>query len=243
LAILPALLRAQSNFRPIKRQHIGNAENGDHVEVYRYATLADHFEAVTKPLNEAGLLLTQDIISARGGYHWIQTRLIHAASGEWLAGYLPVSAPVDDDPHVTGSRLTYGRRHALQILLGLAPQHDDDDGNVARAEGGAAKPKPAKKAKLASARPDDGPPWQADEPASAPPPSLPSAAKPSPNQVVPALLEGLAVAQDPGALWLDHEDFLRGLSEVQLEDLFDRYVGIVGDAPPAIDGLVYPEGI
>jgi len=68
LAILPALLRAQSNFRPIKRQHIGNAENGDHVEVYRYATLADHFEAVTKPLNEAGLLLTQDIISARGGY-------------------------------------------------------------------------------------------------------------------------------------------------------------------------------
>jgi hypothetical protein len=120
--VLPAILKAAAEFRPV---HFDAANT--HFKS-KYATLPAYLEAVRPALLANGLFLTQ----ATGGTGpvVIETRVTHAASGQWIASDYPVH-PIKSDPQAEGSALTYGRRYALASLLGLAA--DDDDGNAASA--------------------------------------------------------------------------------------------------------------
>jgi hypothetical protein len=105
----------------------------------KYASLSELADAILPAMNGAGITVLQpvatDDVSVR-----VTTMLLHE-SGQWLRSThtIPVSKR---DAQGYGSALTYARRQALQSLLTVAPQGEDDDGEgaVGRGGGGGAKP-------------------------------------------------------------------------------------------------------
>ncbi|NBR66818.1 MAG: ERF superfamily protein [Actinobacteria bacterium] len=92
----------------------------------KYADLAAVVEAIKKPLTDNGLSYLQGFGWDEHGALIVHTRLLHS-SGQWVESDLRVR-PVKDDPQGVGSAVSYGRRYALQSLVGLTA--DDDDGNA-----------------------------------------------------------------------------------------------------------------
>lgn len=95
----------------------------------KYADLAAVVEAIKKPLTDNGLSYLQGFGWDDQGALIVHTRLLHS-SGQWVESDLRVR-PVKDDPQGVGSAVSYGRRYALQSLVGLTA--DDDDGNASSA--------------------------------------------------------------------------------------------------------------
>jgi hypothetical protein len=58
----------------------------------------------------------------------LETKLVHAESGEWQSSLLVMPLP-KNDPQGYGSALTYARRYALSSMVGLVTE--DDDANAA----------------------------------------------------------------------------------------------------------------
>lgn len=257
--LLPALLSARKNFKPIRRGAEGVTADVDGTpNRYRYADLAGHLQAVEGALLEAGLLLEQDIERV-GSTYLMVTRLIHAASGQWRSGALPIRPPQTDDPHATGSLLTYMRRYGLATFLALAPV-DDDDGFTAtvaaKAEARAAKEEgsaPIRKARAPKviAAPEPGQKANAPEASPLAEPQVQEPPQPawmnSGHGIVMEVISRVGAARvngdDPAEVWKASADLLRHelVSKFLIEDGFDRYVALVGDVPPPIDGLVYPD--
>jgi len=121
-ALYTALLTAQRNMGPV----VKNASNPAFKT--KYANLDSVIDAITGPLNDAGLLLVQRFAVDQGGPVLV-TEVIHAASGQSLTSTVPVTCKDPADPQKMGGAITYYRRYSLLALLGLAPE--DDDGNAA----------------------------------------------------------------------------------------------------------------
>lgn len=225
-----ALLDARRKFGKVGRRSTAFTGQGDEREFYSYADLAAYLDAVDGPLMEAGLLLSQEIWMMQGsGTCFMQTRVDHVASGEWIASYLPMVAPTDRDPHVSGSRMTYARRHALGMTLGIAARHDDDDGGTASQS---ARTEKANR-KTRSAATEKAPPPETAV-STAPP-------APSPSERLASLYadlaKGFAAGGTPAAdeVWLAQSDFLKSLSGPLFDVAFDRFEGIVGTPPPEVE--------
>ena len=94
----------------------------------RYADLATVLKTVRPVLAKHGIALVQttDILD---GTLVLVTRLLWR--DEEILGRYPVQ-PVKNDPQGLGSAMTYARRYALQAIVGVAAD-DDDDGNAASA--------------------------------------------------------------------------------------------------------------
>ncbi len=117
-----ALAKAQSTFPPIKRDKVVTVKTktgGSYT--FAYAPLEAILEAVREPLASNGLAFVQAIDTDE-----LVTTLLHS-SGAFLEAHtrLPESA----DIQAFGSAITYLRRYALQAMLGIATE-EDDDGNV-----------------------------------------------------------------------------------------------------------------
>jgi hypothetical protein len=98
--------------------------------VYKYATLDAVISEVRDACVSAGLVLLQaPSLDHESGVVAIETRLVHAASGQWMACSSSCAANAGDAQSV-GSAQTYMRRYGLMALLGLAAE--DDDGQAAR---------------------------------------------------------------------------------------------------------------
>lgn len=125
-----ALVKAQADFGTVKRDKkvtVKTKTGGSYS--FAYAPLESILEAVRKPLADNGLVVVQMLDD--GG---LTTLLLHE-SGERLGG--TVGLPATDDIQGFGSAITYLRRYAIQALLGIAAE-EDDDGN--RASGHIAAP-------------------------------------------------------------------------------------------------------
>lgn len=92
----------------------------------KYSDLSEVWEAIRKPLTDAGLSVLQCPESINGEVI-IKTLLLHN-SGQFIETDLSLK-PVKTDPQGIGSCITYGRRYALQSIIGISPE--DDDGNKA----------------------------------------------------------------------------------------------------------------
>jgi len=94
---------------------------------YDYTPL-EHFISVIQPiLHQNGLILVQPLAVNDHGQTMIVTRLIHVKSGEELKSELPIYLPEDmgNKPMFAwGGSLTYGRRYAIKMLLGIEPDMD-----------------------------------------------------------------------------------------------------------------------
>lgn len=95
----------------------------------KYAGLTSTLDAVRPHLSSAGIALVQAPGMAEGGGIEVETRIVHADSGEWIA--CTVCVPVQkSDAQGYGSAITYARRYGLQSLCGIASDDDDDDGEA-----------------------------------------------------------------------------------------------------------------
>ena len=94
-----------------------------------YADLTSVIEACKKPLSDNGLAFTQIFFTAENGVTCLATYLLHV-SGQRIESMLPLLNV--KDAHSLGSAITYARRYALCSLLGIAPEGEDDDGNLAQ---------------------------------------------------------------------------------------------------------------
>src|SRR5215469_2838091 len=94
---------------------------------FRYASLSSGLDLVRKCLGQHEIATVQTTAIERdSGLIRLTTTLVHA-SGEWVSSDWPV-CPVSETaaPHRLGAALTYARRYALFILVGIAGEDDLD---------------------------------------------------------------------------------------------------------------------
>jgi hypothetical protein len=119
-----ALAKAQAEFGPITRDKkvIVKTKTGGQYE-FSYAPLDQILNTVRAPLAKNGLTVVQ-LIDTDG----LVTMLLHE-SGASLRGQTPL--PDTSDIQGFGSAITYLRRYAIQALLGIAAEEDDDANRAA----------------------------------------------------------------------------------------------------------------
>ncbi len=118
ITIHTAFAKAQSEFPKV------NKEASNPFFKNKYASLDNILEVILPILHSNGLYLTQSPVSNEKGIG-VHTAIVHADSGDSIEGefYLPLAK---QDPQGAGSALTYSRRYALQAMLGLNFEEDDD---------------------------------------------------------------------------------------------------------------------
>lgn len=131
--------KAQSEFPKV------NKEANNPFFKNKYASLDNILEVVLPILHKNGLYLTQGPVSDERGVG-VNTSVTHVVSGDSIENVftLPLAK---QDPQGAGSAITYARRYALQSILGLNFE-DDDDANVA-------SKKTVSKTSLADERPNE----------------------------------------------------------------------------------------
>lgn len=122
-ALAAALARAQTQFPVITRdkQVTVQTKTGGSYS-FKYAPLDSILDKVRAPLAANGLAIVQML--DEGG---LTTTLLHE-SGASLSGH--IAFPPTQDIQGLGSAVTYLRRYAIQAVLGIAAE-EDDDGNRA----------------------------------------------------------------------------------------------------------------
>jgi hypothetical protein len=120
--LVAALAKARQNFKPIHKE----MENPQYRS--KYADLSAIIEATQQSLNANGLVVIQGVdCTVEASTTIIETMLAHT-SGEWISETLHLPATMRDrfDAQSVGSSQTYGRRYAMQAILGVAAEIDDD---------------------------------------------------------------------------------------------------------------------
>lgn len=92
-----------------------------------YASLSSYIDAARLPLTDNSLAITQTLKISPAGPILITT-LMHA-SGEWLAGEMPLFVSKNDMQGL-GSAITYARRYGFAAILGMTQDDDDANGSV-----------------------------------------------------------------------------------------------------------------
>ena len=94
---------------------------------YQYTPLEEMLSVIQPVLHQNGLILIQPPTSTCDGVSIILTRLIHIDSGQEITSELPIFLPEDmgNKPMFTwGGSLTYGRRYAIKMILGIEADMD-----------------------------------------------------------------------------------------------------------------------
>lgn len=189
-SLIEALALAQLEFTAIERAltaHVESKRTGIKFD-YDYADLASVLSAVRPALAKHGIATLQPAMIGLRSVT-ITTLLAHK-SGEFIRN--DFSLPLDSsDPQAVGSAVTYARRYALQSLLGVAPEVDDD----AAAAGGGRSFQRARDDRASSVRPGSGPVSMPQRAESAAPPSF--GAPPTPSAAPVSRPGPVPVAQTP----------------------------------------------
>jgi len=94
---------------------------------YQYTPLEEMLSVIQPVLHKNGLILIQPPTSTCDGVSIILTRLIHVETGQEITSELPIFLPDDmgKKPMFTyGGSLTYGRRYAVKMILGIEADMD-----------------------------------------------------------------------------------------------------------------------
>lgn len=118
-----AFVAAQSSFENYKPDSVAQVKSDKGNYAYNYAKLPDVIGATRPALNAQGIGVLQPVVTEAQKVT-VQTLLLHK-SGQWLVNTL-IMTGASGTPQATGSTITYARRYALQALLCVAPDMDDD---------------------------------------------------------------------------------------------------------------------
>lgn len=145
--LFAALVDFQGNMPAIEKRRVANipTKSGGSYS-YKYADLADIWEAVRDPLKKAGLGAIQLLDGGADGTTRLTTTIIHT-SGQSISSTMDLSTG-SKTPQEAGSLFTYYKRYALGAALGISTEEDDDG------KAGNAKP-PAKVAKKTNPAPSE----------------------------------------------------------------------------------------
>ena len=94
---------------------------------YKYCSLENLISSIQPVLHANGLILIQPQGYNDHGQTLLVTRLIHVQSGEEIKSEMPLFLPENmgaKPQFAWGGGLTYGRRYAIKMLLGIAPDMD-----------------------------------------------------------------------------------------------------------------------
>lgn len=122
--IVSALVSARPKFQTVTKEESAKIEgrNGSSYG-YKYAGLPATLEAVIPALTEAGVVVIQAPHVDEAGALGLITRLAHT-SGQWMESRYPLKS--FDRAQEMGSAITYARRYALNAMLSIAAEEDDD---------------------------------------------------------------------------------------------------------------------
>jgi len=200
--IATALASAQAEMHNPVKDRVARVKSDKADYTYNYADLSSVLDAVRPPLAKHGIALLQTaevtpptvVEGSNGPYRMSQlvmtTRLVHS-SGEWIETAL--SSEVDPDAKIQtlGSAITYLRRYALQAIVGVVAE-EDDDGNAAQGTKAATAPRASANGNHAPARRPAGDQQPAHGPAPAAGAAGAAAAKPlTPKQRYEAACEAI----------------------------------------------------
>jgi ERF superfamily len=120
--LVAALVKAQSKFEPVIKETSNPAFRS------LYADLPTIIKATQPALNSEGLVLIQGVECVLESHATMITTLLAHTSGQWISDELHLPATMRDrfDAQAVGSSQTYGRRYAMQAMLGVAGDVDDD---------------------------------------------------------------------------------------------------------------------
>ena len=118
--LIAALCKAQLEFGPVVKSNVNPQFKS------KYADLATIINATMPALAKNGLAIIQTPY-VEGRELTMTTMLVHS-SEEWISNELTMPATMRGDltAQTIGSACTYSRRYALQSLLGIAADNDDD---------------------------------------------------------------------------------------------------------------------
>jgi hypothetical protein len=117
-----ALVKARSNITNPERDKKGVFAG------HKYAALENVLDEVQPALQDAGIVLMQDIQSAGGGIRAVNM-FIHE-SGAMLRTKGPLILLTDKKPGTAGAAATYAKRYALLAALGIEADADQDVKNL-----------------------------------------------------------------------------------------------------------------
>ena len=120
-----AMLQIQKNLLPALKDATNPFTRSN------YATLNSVMESCRDELLTHGIWLTQlpcpAPVELGAGHIGLETRLIHAESGQWISSMAVIPLP-KNDPQGMGSAITYARRYSLCAMLGIVTEDDDGEG-------------------------------------------------------------------------------------------------------------------
>ena len=102
----------------------------------KYADYAGIMETLQPLLTKYGLIVLQPVTE-----QGINTKVIHAETGDYVESHTPIICKEANNPQALGSAITYARRYGLSALLNLVTD-EDDDGNAATGHRTNGKPVP-----------------------------------------------------------------------------------------------------
>ena len=115
------------------QQQVPSLERSKEGFNYDYTPLEEMISVIQPVLHKNGLMLLQPPSVGHHGQTMIVTRLVHIESGQILESELPIYLPenMGNKPMFTwGGSLTYGRRYAIKMLLGIEPDMDTNTETV-----------------------------------------------------------------------------------------------------------------
>ena len=139
------------------QQQVPSLERSKEGFNYDYTPLEEMISVIQPVLHKNGLMLLQPPSVGHHGQTMIVTRLVHIESGQILESELPIYLPenMGNKPMFTwGGSLTYGRRYAIKMLLGLEPDMDTNTEDPKELKKEQVKKKPP--VKTAPPKKDDG---------------------------------------------------------------------------------------
>jgi len=140
-----SLAKAQAAFPAIPRtREVKVVTKTGQTYTFKYAPLDTIIELVRPPLSANGLAIAQ-LLDGED----LVTLLLHE-SGAVLEGRVTLPRNPGDNVQQLGSAITYLRRYALQAILGIASE-EDDDGNAAAGNRAQATTRPPKRDRVQDA--------------------------------------------------------------------------------------------
>ncbi len=121
-----ALAKAQNSLK-----NPNNTANNPYFKS-KYAPLPDVLNDIRPILSENGISVVQSPVTDGAGSTGVETMLLHT-SGQYILTDPYFLKPVKNDPQTAGGAITYARRYALNAVLGISGE-EDDDGNSASAK-------------------------------------------------------------------------------------------------------------
>lgn len=129
--LIAALALAQTEFKPITKDTVNPFYKN------KYADLATIIAATQPSLAKNGLAVIQiPMVNDQAKQAGVRTILAHS-SGQTIESelLLPAVQGTKFDAQTVGSALTYSRRYAMQSILGVSADADDDGNSAAGANG------------------------------------------------------------------------------------------------------------